>query len=141
MDLDKTLPSAIASITKKKLPNYLTYDATSGPSNMNELREDNDEEGLGESDNDGDDALDLEEVFKNALMEGQSEVDDTTIVGEELGRIPPHTPIDWTPPPVKAQLGEPYCITVDNPGQWSEFTFCPVFSKGDGIYKIHALII
>ena len=62
MDVVETFPSAIASITNKKqhLPNYLTCNATEGPSNMNELRDANYEEGVGESDNDGYDALDLE---------------------------------------------------------------------------------
>ena len=101
---------------------------------MNELREDNDEEGVGESNNDIDGALDLDVGFTNVLLEFESEVDGTTIVGEESGRLPPRTPIDWTPPPVK-KLGEPEFKTVDNPGQWIKFTFCPVFAKGGGIYK------
>ena len=71
---------------------------------MNELREANYEKGVGESDNDGDDALDLEEGCTNSLLEHQSEVDGTTIVGEESGRIPPRTPIDWKPPHVKTQI-------------------------------------
>ena len=40
---------------------------------------------------------------------------------------------------VKTQLGEPEFETADNPGQWSELTFCPVYEKGGVIYKIHAL--
>ena len=72
-------------------------------------------------------------------MERQSEVDGTNIVGEESGRLPPRTPIDWTPTPVKTQLSEPEFDTVDNHGQCSEFTFQPVFAKGGGILKIHAL--
>ena len=66
-------------------------------------------------------------------------MDGKTIVGEESGRIPPRTPIDCTPPPVKPQLSEPVLKTVDNPGQWSEFTFSPVFEKGGDLYKRHAL--
>ena len=69
---------------------------------MNELREANDEEGVDESDNGGDDALDLEEGFTNALLELQSDVDGTTIVGDKSGRL--RTPIYWTPPPVKTQI-------------------------------------
>ena len=105
---------------------------------MNELREDNDEEGVGESNNDIDGALDLDEGFTNVLLEFESEVDGTTIVGEESGRLPPRTPIDWTPPPVK-NLGETEFKTVDNPGQWIKFTFRPVFAKRGGIYKRNAL--
>ena len=140
MDIVETFPAAISFITNKKhLPNYLTCDATAGPSNTNEHREANYEEGVGESENDGDDALDLEEVFANALLERESEVDGTNIVGEESGRLQPRTPIYWTPPHVKINLGELKFETVDNPGQWSEFTFIPVFTKRDGIYKRHAL--
>ena len=106
---------------------------------MNELREVNNKEGVGESDNDKDDTLDLEEGFKNSLLERQSEVYGITVFGEDLWRIPSGNPIDWTPPPVKTHLGEPEFDIVNNPGQCSEFTFCPVFSKGGGIYKIHAL--
>ena len=96
---------------------------------MNSLIEANNEEGVGESNNGGDDALDLEEVFTYSLLDCQSEVDGTIIVGEESGRLTPRTPIDWTSLPVKIHLGEPYFETVDNPGQWSEFTFSPVFAK------------
>ena len=94
---------------------------------------------MGESDNDGDDALDLEEGFTNSLMERQIEVDCTNIVGEESGKIPPRTQIDWTPPPVKRELGETEFETADNPGHWSEFTFIPVFAKLGGMYIINAL--
>ena len=38
---------------------------------------------MGEINSDGDDALDIEEGFKNSLLGRQSEVDGTTIVGEE----------------------------------------------------------
>ena len=37
---------------------------------------------MGDIKNGGDDALELEEGFKNPLLERQSEVDGTTIVGE-----------------------------------------------------------
>ena len=83
MELVETFPDDIYSITNKKqhLLNYLTHNATAGPSRMNELREENHEEDVGESNNARDDALDLEEDFTNALLERQSEVDSTTIVG------------------------------------------------------------
>ena len=74
MEVVETFPAAISSITNKKqhLPNYLTRDDTAGPSDMNELREANDEGGVGESKNDGDDALELEEGFTNSLLERQN---------------------------------------------------------------------
>ena len=106
---------------------------------MNELRESNNEEGVGESDNDRDDALDLKEGFKNSLMERQSEVDGTTIVGEDSGRLPTRTLVYWTPLTVKTHLVEPEFDTFDNPGKCSEFTFRPLFAKGGVIYKRHAL--
>ena len=59
---------------------------------------------MGESKNDRDDALDLEEGFINDLMERQIDMDGTTTFGEELGMLPPLPPIDWTPPHVKTQL-------------------------------------
>ena len=94
---------------------------------------------MGESDNDVDDALDLEEGITNAFMGCQSAVDGRTNVGEESGRILPYTTINWTTPPVKTKLDEPESETVNNPCTWSEFTFCPVFAKGGGIYKRNAL--
>ena len=56
---------------------------------------------MGEIRNDGDDALELEERFTTTLLERQSEVDGTNIVGEESGRLPPRTTIDWITTPVK----------------------------------------
>ena len=44
-------------------------------------------------------------------------MDGTNIFGEDSGRLPQLTPIDWTLPPVKIQLGETYFETADNPGQ------------------------
>ena len=70
MEIDETFPAAIASITNNKqhIPNYLTCDATAGPSIMNDLNEANNEEGMDESDNGRDDALELEEGFTYAIM-------------------------------------------------------------------------
>ena len=96
---------------------------------MNELREANDEEGVGGSENDGDDALDLEQRFINGLLERQSELDGTNIVDKGSGRLPLRTPIHWTPTPVKTHLSEPEFNTVNNSSQWSELTFRLVFEK------------
>ena len=139
MDIDETFRAAIASITNNKqhFPKYVTCDATEGPSIMNDFREENNEEGVGESNNDRDDALELEEGFANALMELQSDVDEMTIVGEDSGRLPPLNPIDWTPPPFKTRLGEQEFETVNNPDQWIELTFHPDFAKVGSIYKRH----
>ena len=101
----ETFLAAIVSITKKHLPNQITCDATAGPSNMNELREVRDEEGVGESYNGGYGALDLEQGFKTPLLGIQIDVDGTTIFGEESGRLPPRTPVDFSPTTVKTPLG------------------------------------
>ena len=68
---------------------------------MNELREVNDEESVGESDNYRDDTLELEEGCTNVPLEHKNEVDGTSIVGEESGSLTPLTTINWTPSPVK----------------------------------------
>ena len=70
MDVVETFPAGIASLTDKKqhLPNYLTCAATSGPYNINELREANNEAGVGESNNYRDNVLELEDGFTNALL-------------------------------------------------------------------------
>ena len=56
---------------------------------------------MGEIDNDKDDTLGLEEGFKNALLQHQSEVDGTIIFGEDSGRLQPRTLIDCTLPHLK----------------------------------------
>ena len=94
---------------------------------------------MGEIDNDKDDTLDLEEGFKNALLQHQSEVDGTIIFGEDSGRLQPRTLIDCTMPHLKKKICETEFETVDNPVQWTEFTFSPVSTNGGGIYKIHAI--
>ena len=66
-------------------------------------------------------------------------MDGRTIVGEELWILKPRTPIDLKPPPVKTQLGEQDFKTVNNPGQWSEFTLRPVFAEVGYMYKRYVL--
>ena len=56
---------------------------------------------MGESNTDGYDLLELEEGFTNAFLERRSEVDGTTISGEDSRRLTPRIPIDWTLSPVK----------------------------------------
>jgi hypothetical protein len=47
----------------------------------------------------------------------------------------PGTPPDWIPPPRK--FDEPEFSTINNPGEWSEFTFRPEFNKSS--YLRHSL--
>ena len=52
----------------------------------------------------------------------------------------PSAPGGWTPVTRKEAKGEPKFEDVDNPGQWSEFTFRPNFEGkyGSGAYDHHA---
>jgi hypothetical protein len=52
----------------------------------------------------------------------------------------PSAPSDWTPPIPKAEKGEPVFETVDNPGEWAQFTYRPKFQKtGTKNYAHHSL--
>ena len=50
-------------------------------------------------------------------------------------------PEDWKPAPPKTEKGEPLFDTVDNPGNWSPFSFRAKFNEknGKGNYSYHAL--
>ena len=52
----------------------------------------------------------------------------------------PSATVGWTPATRKEVKGEPKFEDVDNPGQWSEFTFQPNFEGeyGSGAYGHHA---
>jgi hypothetical protein len=50
-------------------------------------------------------------------------------------------PSDWTPPIAKAEKGEPAFESVDNPGQWPEFTYRSKFLLEPRIMLIiHSLL-
>jgi hypothetical protein len=52
----------------------------------------------------------------------------------------PSVPSDWTPPIAKTEKGEPTFESVDNSGQWPEFTYQSKFLKtGDKKYAHRAL--
>ena len=51
----------------------------------------------------------------------------------------PGTPPDWVAPDPKTAQGEPDFTSVDNPGNWSDFTFRPQFKTPSGPYICHAL--
>jgi hypothetical protein len=50
----------------------------------------------------------------------------------------PSVPVDWLSPPVDPGKGEPEFDSVDNPGDWSPYTFRPVFDSKKR-YKHHLL--
>ena len=45
---------------------------------------------------------------------------------------------EWTHTP-KTEKGEPYFETVDNPGNWSPYTYKAKFPGGLGLYKDHRM--
>ena len=52
----------------------------------------------------------------------------------------PSAPSDWTAPIPKAEKGEPTFASVDNPGEWPQFSYCPKFLKtGTKNYAHHSL--
>ena len=62
--------------------------------------------------------------------------------GAPAGWKPPSAPDDFAPDPPKRNKGEPTTFdTVDNPGQWSQFTYRPKFGgdRGCGDYLYHCL--
>ena len=61
----------------------------------------------------------------NASLSGSSR---NWLSGAPSGWYPPEPPDDWKPWPRKVKSGEPEFSTIDNPGNWSEFTYRPTFS-------------
>ena len=65
-------------------------------------------------------------------------LEDTVTDGEDNGLEMDHVnipgaPDDWIPPLPKTEAGEPPFEMVDNPGEWSQFTYRPQFgSSGRG---------
>ena len=87
------------------------------------------------ADNDGDDvALETE---KNFLLIGKGKIGDIT---DKSLRV--HIqPDDWTDPLPMLERNKPFFKDLDNPGQWSSFSFQPVYKKKKGVdtYKHHCL--
>jgi hypothetical protein len=52
--------------------------------------------------------------------------------GSPDGWKPPTAPDDWQPPEIDPATNEPEFEDVDNPGNWSPFTFRPKFKKAGG---------
>jgi hypothetical protein len=119
-----------------------------------DVEEDDDEEGDGgDSDVEGDDGREFEEAAVQAMEEKyQANADDSNNVlhtakqyevllsqmtsGERI-RLP-SPPKDWVAPAPKTIKGEPNFATVDNPGDWSQYTYRAEF-KSNGDYKHHTI--
>jgi hypothetical protein len=50
----------------------------------------------------------------------------------------PSPPEDWVAPEPKPLKGEPAFIDVDNPGHWSQYTYCTEFDS-KGRYRRHTI--
>jgi hypothetical protein len=126
--------------------------------NLEDVAEESKEKGDGgDSDDEADGFLDHDAAMVEATVEQQEEgnededaVDDGDRNSVVLQKGPgppavfidmkvPGTPDDWVPPQRKEDKGQPHFVDVDNPGDWSEYTFRPEFEKTGGRYKRHVL--
>jgi hypothetical protein len=78
------------------------------------------------------------ECDTNTAVEGGTVIDDTDsrqrLWGAPPGWHPSEPPPYWKSKDVKIDKGKPPFVEVDNPGQWSEYTYQPVFQKKAGKY-------
>jgi hypothetical protein len=118
--------------------------------NLEDVAEEAKEKGDGgDSDDEADDFLEHDAAMVEATLERQEEgtededvIDDGDRNSVVLQRGPgpaslinmnvPGTPVDWTAPQRKEDKGQPNFADVDNPGDWSEYTFRPEFEKTGG---------
>ena len=123
--------------------------------NMDEVLEEFNEEGFGDSDNEADDLLDHDDAMTAALEERREiaaveeeetvEFTDRNAILLQKGATGPPlklpgAPTNWLAPSRKVAKGEPLFLEVDNPGGWDEFTFRPEFAtKGEKQYVRHVL--
>ena len=142
------------------LPMYLVLpDTTNNVLCATDVDEEEAEEGDGgDSDIEGDD-FDLHDTSMMEALQERTEdflegdndsalVQDTNVnsilLHQGILRVPanvtiPGTPSDWVAPAAKSAQGEPDFHLVDNPGNWSDFTFRPQFKTPSGPYICHAL--
>lgn len=125
---------------------------------MQHVADDENEQGSGDSVADADELEDLDSALKESLHNRllqliQNEDDDTAIDDSEQNGILlqkgvdkevalPSPPSNWAPPTRKIEKLEPPFVLVDNPGDWSEFTFRPKFERkkgANGMYIAHVL--
>jgi hypothetical protein len=142
-DVTETLPSYLLRLTRR-------FESI----NLEDVTEEAKENGGGgDSDDEADDFLDHDAAMVEAIAERQEGTEDEEVIDDSdrnsvvLERCPgplidikvPGTPDDWVPAPRKEDKGQPAFVDVDNPGDWSEYTFRPEFEKSGGRYKSHVL--
>jgi hypothetical protein len=65
--------------------------------------------------------------------------EECSLFGAPRGWMPRQPSKDGMPT-MKINKGEPLCNTMDNPGSWSSYTYCPVFgSTKGGEYQHHSM--
>ncbi len=75
----------------------------------------------------------------NAVMcEVKDLTSKSTLYGAPTGWSAPGPPHDWNPT-INVNRGEPRFEDVDNPGEWSNFTFRPMFEPKGGKYICHSM--
>jgi hypothetical protein len=135
-------------------PTYMARRAISNGLVLADVEADENEEGDGgDSDIEGEDGKEFEQAAVEAMEEKlQANADDSNAVAHTekqykvlLSRMTsgnlirlPSPPEDWVAPAPKGHKGEPEFTAVDNPGDWSQFTYRAEFdSKGQ--YKHHTI--
>jgi hypothetical protein len=107
--------------------------------NMSDVAEEEGEHGDGDSIADAIESSELEEALEESphhrlliliKNEGEevSDIESNRILlkkGLAAEGSMSSVPSDWTPPIAKAEKCEPICKSVDNPGEWPQFTYRP----------------
>ncbi|KAG7370169.1 hypothetical protein IV203_027915 [Nitzschia inconspicua] len=138
------------------LPLYLRHfvDRTAVPLSLNDVEEENEDEGI-----DGVDDDSVEDAFEASVLTEAVLQRDRDLVGNEdddvqftdanairgldpdavdLEEKIPKPPDDWSPPALKQDKNERPFETVDNPGGWDRYYFVPRFDKKTGLYQHHS---
>jgi hypothetical protein len=135
-------------------PTYMSRRPHSNGLILADVEEDQEDEGDGgDSDIEGEDGRDFEESAVEAMEEKlQANADDSNAVAHtakqyevllsrmtsgDLIRLP-SPPEDWVAPEPKTLKGEPAFSNVDNPGDWSQYTYRAEFDS-KGKYKHHTI--
>jgi hypothetical protein len=72
------------------------------------------------------------------MCEVKDNSSNSSLYGAPPGWSPPSAPDDWDPT-INENRGEPCFEDVDNPGDWSNYTFRPMFEPRGGKYICHAM--
>ncbi len=112
---------------------------------MRDVEEEEDEEGEGDSMRDAQEVKDLEEALEESMRDrlqilvNRDEVEEAAIDCEtdkfilKKGISPeillPKVPDDWKPKAVNPEKNQPHWKDIDNPGNWSEYSFRPKFNS------------